>query len=49
MIAYQLNEDGSYAQKIVDGVQTGIWQNTQTNQQYLDWVAAGGVPTPWGG
>jgi hypothetical protein len=49
MIAFELNEDGSYAQKIVDGVQTGIWCNTQTNPEYLDWVATGGVPTPWRG
>jgi hypothetical protein len=49
MITYELNPDGTLAQKIVDGVQTGIWCSVETNQEYLDWVAAGGVPTPWGG
>ena len=48
MIEYQLNEDGSAAQKIVNGVKTGIWQNTETNQEYLSWLKAGGVPIPWG-
>lgn len=45
MITYKLNEDGSYAQKIVDGVETGEWQNTQNNQAYLEWLAEGNTPT----
>ena len=44
MITYKLNEDSSYAQKIVDGVETGEWLNTQNNQEYLAWVEEGNTP-----
>jgi hypothetical protein len=46
MITYQLNENGLYAQKIIAGVETGEWANTQTNQAYLKWVAQGNTPLP---
>ena len=46
MITYKLNEDGSYAQKIVDGEETGEWCNTKNNQAYLKWLEAGNQPEP---
>lgn len=46
MIKYRLNENGMYAQKIVDSVETGEWANTQTNQAYLEWVSEGNTPLP---
>jgi hypothetical protein len=46
MITYRLNENSSFALKLVDGVDTGEWANTQTNQEYLEWLAQGGVPLP---
>jgi hypothetical protein len=46
MITYKLNEDKSYAQRIVDGIETGEWLNTKNNQTYLKWLEEGGVPTP---
>jgi hypothetical protein len=46
MITYKLNENGLYAQRIIAGVETGEWANTQTNQAYLKWLEEGGVPIP---
>jgi hypothetical protein len=46
MITYKLNTDASWAQKIVDGVETGEWANTETNKKYLAWVAEGNTPEP---
>ena len=46
MITYKLNENSSYAQKIVDSVETGEWANTETNQAYLAWLAEGNTPLP---
>jgi hypothetical protein len=47
MITFALNENGSYALKSVDGVSTGEWCNTETNQEYLDWLAEGNKPDPY--
>jgi hypothetical protein len=44
MIVYKLNPLGSFAQKIVDGIDTGEWANIETNQDYLNWVAEGNTP-----
>ena len=49
MIQYQLNQDGLWAEKIVNSVKTGEWANTQTNQEYLEWIAAGNTPIPYSG
>jgi hypothetical protein len=46
VITYKLNRDGDYAMKYVDGVETGEFHNTQSNQAYLKWLAEGNVPTP---
>lgn len=46
MITYKLNENGLYAQKIVNSVETGEWANTQTNQVYLKWLEEGNTPLP---
>lgn len=46
MTTYKLNEDGSFAQKFIDGFGTGEWVNTQTNQEYLKWLDAGNTPEP---
>lgn len=32
MITYKLNDDKSYAQRIVDGIATGQWCNTSNNE-----------------
>lgn len=47
MKTYVLNENGSIAQKYVDGIFTGEWCNTQSNQEYLEWLAEGNVPDPY--
>lgn len=46
MISYKLSRDGQYAQKFEDGVPTGEWHNTQSNEQYLAWLAEGNAPLP---
>jgi hypothetical protein len=46
MEIYKLNLDGGYAVKIVDGVSTGEWHNTQTSEAYLAWIEAGNTPEP---
>ena len=46
MITYKLNSTGDSAGKCVDGVPTGEWANTETNQQYLEWLAEGNTPEP---
>jgi hypothetical protein len=46
MITYKLNQNGSYAVKIVDGIQSGEWHNTETSQAYLAWLAEGNTPEP---
>jgi len=46
MIIYQLNEDGSYAQKIVNDIKTGTWYRTDIDEEYLAWLAEGNEPLP---
>jgi len=46
METYKLNQQGTFAQRIIDNVETGIWCNVQTNQQYLAWLAEGNTPLP---
>jgi hypothetical protein len=47
MITYTLNKNGSFAEKIVDGVPTSEWINTATNKEYLAWLAEGNTPNPY--
>lgn len=46
MINYQLNEDGSYAHKIIDNIKTGAWYRTDIDEKYLEWLAEGNEPLP---
>ena len=46
MKTYKLNSNSEFAQEFLDGVPTGNWVNTLTNQAYLAWLAEGNVPTP---
>jgi hypothetical protein len=46
MITYKLNLTGDFAQQFLDGIATGEWANTETNQAYLAWVAKGNEPLP---
>ena len=46
MEQYKLNQLGTFAEKIVDGVFTGEWANTETNQSYLAWLSEGNTPLP---
>ena len=45
-ITYKLNLSGSFAQYILDDIPTTEWHNTETNEQYLKWVAEGNTPQP---
>ena len=44
MIAYKLNPLGTFAQQFLDGIATGEWANTETNEAYLAWLAEGNTP-----
>ena len=46
MITYKLNQDAAYAVKIVGGMSTGEWHNTETSPEYLRWLDAGNTPLP---
>jgi hypothetical protein len=46
MITYKLSLDAQFAQQLLDGVPTGVWANTETNKDYLKWVAEGNTPLP---
>jgi hypothetical protein len=46
MITYKLNINGEFALKIVDGVPTMEWHNTESNQAYLKWLEEGNEPLP---
>lgn len=49
MVSYQLNRDGSFAEKFIDGEHTGVWVNVESNMDYLAWVAKGNKPLPYDG
>jgi len=44
MIKFKLNPNKTSAQKIENGVETGIWCSVESNQEYLDWIKEGNVP-----
>lgn len=44
MKKFKLNPNKTSAQKIENGVETGIWCNVETNQEYLDWIKEGNIP-----
>lgn len=46
MITFKLHETGDFAQEIIDGIATGVWFNTRTNQTYLKWLEEGNTPLP---
>ena len=46
MISYKLNEDGSYAHKIIDNLETGSWYRADIDEEYLAWLAEGNEPLP---
>jgi hypothetical protein len=46
MVEYQLNPDETHAQKIIDGVKTGIWCCVSEHPEYLEWLAEGNSPIP---
>jgi hypothetical protein len=46
MITYKLNPLGTFAQQFIDGVATGVWANTETNEDYLKWLEEGNTPLP---
>jgi hypothetical protein len=46
MTTYKLNQDGSYALKIVGGISTGEWHNIKNNEAYLKWLEEGNTPLP---
>ena len=45
---YKLNPNQTCANKIVDGTPTTEWHNTETNKEYLAWLAEGNTPEPAG-
>jgi hypothetical protein len=46
MITYKLSKDPQFVQQLQDGVPTGVWANTETNQAYLKWLEEGNTPEP---
>ena len=46
MITYKLNPMGSFAQMFENNTANGEWANTETNEAYLAWLAAGNTPLP---
>jgi hypothetical protein len=44
MKTYKLNSSSEFAQEFLNGVPTGNWVNTSTNQAYLAWIAEGNTP-----
>lgn len=43
MKQFKLNPNKTYAQKIENGIETGIWCNVDSNKEYLDWIKEGNV------
>ncbi len=46
MVTYKLNVFSDFAQKIIDGVETGEWHNVTNSEQYLKWLEEGNTPLP---
>lgn len=46
MKTYILTNDGLFARLVIDGEKTQIWNNTQSNEEYLKWLAEGNTPLP---
>lgn len=46
MVTYKLSKITDYVQKFVDEIATGEWHNIESSQEYLAWLAEGGVPLP---
>ena len=46
MITYKLSNNNVYVEKLVDGMPTGEWCNSETNEAYLAWLAEGNKPEP---
>jgi len=46
MKTYILNNDGLFAQLVIDGVSTQVWHNVENNQEYLQWLSEGNQPLP---
>ena len=46
-INYILNENGRLALRYIDSVNTGTWVDTETNPEYLAWLAEGNTPNPY--
>jgi hypothetical protein len=51
MITYKLTKlapeiTSNFAVELLDGVPTGSFVNTETNETYLAWVAEGNTPEP---
>jgi hypothetical protein len=44
MITYKLSNNNVYVEKLVDGMPTGEWCNSETNETYLAWLAEGNTP-----
>ena len=46
MKSYILTFDSSFARLVIDGVKTQVWHNTESNEEYLKWLAEGNTPLP---
>ena len=46
MVNFKLNYPAPYAQKLVDGINTGELHHIEKSEEYLAWLADGNEPLP---
>jgi len=46
MVNFKLNYPAPYAEKLVDGINTGEFHHIEKSEEYLAWLEEGNTPEP---